>query len=126
MITIDGKTYHVGVTQLQRSAAVLDGDNAGRTMSGKMVRDLIGTYYNYELSVSTQKLDYREYDELYDIITAPVDSHRVTLPYGQSTLTFDAYVTNAKDNLICARSGANIWGGLSINFIAMTPAKKPG
>ena len=53
IVTVDGTSYDVRVPAggLKRSFQVLDGENAGRTLSGRMVRDIIGTFYNYELQI---------------------------------------------------------------------------
>ena len=90
VFTLDGKSYNMIVPAdgLKRSFQILDGDNAGRTISGIMKRDIIGTYYNYEITVQPKSYDPEEYDEFYESISAPVDSHTLTFPYGQTTLTF--------------------------------------
>lgn len=116
VFTIDGKSYNVSVTDLQRKASVLDGENAGRVMSGLMVRDIIGTYYNYSMTLDTRSLDFADYDALYELLTAPVDCHSITVPYGQGTATFDAYISNADDVLKRMDGSRNLWGDLQINF----------
>lgn len=125
--TLDGVSYNVFVPEdgIKRSGQVLDGENAGRTPSGAMIRDVIGTYYNYTIDLDTSQTDVEEYDKLYEALTAPVDCHSLTVPYGQDTLTFKAYVTSAEDTLRTMAGGTNLWGGLSINFIAMKPQRTP-
>ena len=124
--TLDGKTYNVFVPEsgIRRSGQVLDGENAGRTPSGAMIRDIIGTYYNYSIDLDTSQLDVAAYDELYEALSAPVDSHTLTIPYGQTTITFQAYVTRADDTLKTMDGCTNLWGGLTINFIAMKPQRR--
>ena len=78
---------------------MLDGDNAGRVMTGAMKRDIIGTYYNYSMEIDPVSSDLAEYDEFYEAISSPVDSHVLTVPYAQTTLTFDAYAANGEDEL---------------------------
>lgn len=124
-IVIDGVTYpHIYVLSLKRSFSVLDGDNAGRVMTGDMVRDIIGTYYNYSLEIDSDESDPDEYDRLYEVLSAPVDSHTITVPYGQGTLTYKAYATNGEDNLVKCYEELNGWNGLSVNFIAMSPKRR--
>lgn len=123
---MDGISYRVAVISLTRSASILDGDNAGRkAKSGRMWRDIIGTYYNYNLELDVQNMAVAEYDRLYEALTAPVDSHVLTVPYGQGTLTFDAYIANAEDTLIRMTERANLWGGLTVKFVAMKPYRTP-
>lgn len=125
VFTIGGKTYNVSVLSLKRKAAVLDGDKAGRTQDARMHRDIKGTFYNYTMELEAKHLDIAQYDELYELLSAPKDSHSVTFPYAQRTLSFDAYVTNADDELLHMKNDKNVWGGLSVNFIAMSPERLP-
>lgn len=126
VFTIDGKEYrNIHVISLKRSFAVLDGENAGRVMDGAMQRDVIGTYYNYALEIDPCDSDPEEYDSFYETISAPVDSHAVSFPYGRSVLSFDAYVANGEDELFDIFKGVNRWDNLSINFVAMAPQRRP-
>lgn len=125
VITIDGQTFAVNVTSLKRGAAVLDGENAGRVLSGRMTRDIIGTYYNYDLTFGKSTLSPSDYDTLYELLTAPVDSHTITVPYGQTTKTFEAYVANASDVLRKLTDSVNYWTELTVKFTAMEPQRRP-
>lgn len=127
VFTIDGKAYNVFVPAdgIRRSGQILDGENAGRTLSGSMIRDIIGTYYNYSISIDADNTDSAEYDALYNVITAPVDSHLLEVPYGQTTLVFEAYITSAADTLKSMANGVNRWGDLTISFVAMEPQRRP-
>jgi len=126
VFTVDGTEYpNVNVLSLKRSFSVLDGPNAGRVMDGSMQRDIIGTYYNYTLEIASDYSDPEEYDRLYEVISAPQNSHTLIIPYAQGTLTFQAYVANGEDSLFHIYDGLNKWDGLSINFIAMKPQRKP-
>lgn len=127
VFSVDGVEYpNVNVISLERTFAVMDGDNAGRTMDGAMQRDIIGTYYNYNMELTSDYSDLAEYDKLYEVLSAPVDSHTIVVPYGQGTLVFTAYVANGNDNLIHKRPNFNKWDNLSINFVAMKPQRRPG
>lgn len=126
VLTLDGTAYpNLHVTSLKRSFAVLDGDNTGRVMTGAMVRDIIGTFYNYSVELDPVGTDPAEYDRFYEAISAPVDSHSLTVPYAQGTLTFDAYVANGDDELLTAYGQKNEWGNLTFNFVAMKPKRTP-
>ena len=127
IFSIDGKEYNVTVPAggIQRSFSVLDTDKSGRSQSGDMVRDIIGTYYNYSIEINTKMLKYDEYDKLYEVISAPVEYHMLTVPYGQETLTFKAYVTSGSDSFdVKGKDGKIRWKGLKLNFIAMSPQRR--
>ena len=125
LFTVDGVSYKVRVPAggLTRSFQVLDGKNAGRLLSGTMARDIIGTYYNYQLQIEREGASLEEYDRLYEVLSAPTSFHSVTFPYGQSTLTFQAYVTEGSDNLLRQSGGKNYWTGLTIKFVAKSPER---
>lgn len=124
VFTIDGIQYDVEVVSIKRKFSVLDGDKAGRAADGTMIRNIIGTYYNYSVQINTDRLTRADYDSLYELISAPLDSHAVVLPYGRGTISQSMYVTGGEDNLIIDDSG-NVWDGLTIEFVAMTPYRKP-
>lgn len=125
LFELDGREYTAVVTKLKRSAKVTDNDSAGRNKPGDMIRDIVGTYYNYTIEIATNHLDPADYDTLYQTLTAPVKDHQLTVAYGQGTITFRAYVTNVDDDLIRSGKEANIWGNLALNFIAMSPHRTP-
>lgn len=126
LFSIDGIYFNVRITEggIKRSFSVTDSDKAGRLLTGRMVRDIIGTFYNYTISIDTNNLSKTDYDTFYEIISAPVDFHVITIPYAQSTLQFEAYVTSGEDTLKTSNSNGNTWTELSITFIAMEPLRK--
>lgn len=127
-ITIDGTQYpNIIVTDITRKFTVLDGENTSRSIhDGAMVRDIIGTFYNYSITFDTRKADYQTYDALYELLSAPVASHSFVLPYAQTTRTFEGYVTSGDDNITVRKVNGtprNIWGELTIEIIAMEAAR---
>ncbi len=128
VFSVDGVEYP-GVfvkSPIHRSFNVLDGENAGRTMDGRMRRDIIGTYYTYRLEFDASLSDPEEYDALFEALSAPVDSHIISVPYGQGSLTFEAYVANGEDDLSrIYRNESKKWDNLTVNFVAMEPQRRP-
>lgn len=127
-LEVDGVAYDlIHVVELKRSFSVLDGSNTGRVQTGEMRRDIIGTYYNYTLSLvpDEKPASITQYDALYEVLSSPDASHTIKVPYGQEYKEFRAYVTNGEDNLSLKTSKASKWDGLSVNFIAMGPARTP-
>lgn len=130
MFSVDGVTYDVdavflGEGSIKRKFTVLDGENAGRLLNGSMTRDIIGTYYNYSLTIDTNKLSPEEYDNLYEVLSAPTESHTFTFPYGQSELKFDGYISSGSDTLKYVRNGVIYWGDFTIEVVCMEPIRKP-
>ncbi|MBO5179269.1 MAG: hypothetical protein J6B87_02860 [Clostridia bacterium] len=127
MFKVDGIEFTKAVVDKpKRSFQIMDGENAGRLIRiAKMERDVLGTFYNYNLNIDSRFMTPTEYDELYELLSAPVPSHTIEIPYGQTILVYKAYVTNGTDELIGIRNGVNMWANLSINFIAMEPQRRP-
>ena len=126
VFTVDGVEYRrIHVLSLKRSFAVLDGENAGRTMDGKMQRDVIGTYYNYSLVIDPSDSDPAEYDALYECLSSPQGSHKASFPDNRGELSFEAYVANGEDELRDIFNGQNRWDNLTINFVSMEPQRRP-
>lgn len=127
IVIIDGRNYNLTIPEggIVRKFEIVDTDKAGRLITGQMQRDIIGTYYNYTIEFRTKNTTRAKYDEFYETITAPVDSHDITVPYGQDVLTFKAYVTNGQDTLVRIDKDGNRWEGISVNFIAMSPKRRP-
>lgn len=125
-ITLDGVTYStLHVVSLKRSFSVLDGENAGRVQTGRMDRDIIGTYYNYQVEIDPDAASREDYDAFFWAISAPVDSHTLVVPFAQTTLTFEAYVSQGQDELAFMEDNANRWENLGFSFIAMEPQRVP-
>lgn len=123
LFKIDGKGFSgVGVESLKRSFRIPDGQNAGNMLSGDYERDLVGTYYDYDLVITTSDLTDNEYDALFEVLSAPVNSHVVEMPYGMSSLTFEAMIESGGDELIPMDDGT-WWGNLSVSIRAKKPQR---
>ena len=123
VVTIDGTSFDVGVEYIKRQARIEDGPNAGNSKRGDWIRDVYGTFYDYILAFDTSAgLSREDYDTMYGILTAPVEFHTLVVPYGQSTLSFEAGITGAEDNVILMDDGT-VWGNLSITFRAKSPQR---
>lgn len=124
---LDGKAYNVNVMELKRKFAITDTDQSGRVANYRMFRDIVGTFYNYSLKVAPAVGDPESYDSFYDDLTDPTPEYRkMTFPYGQEQLEFEAYVTQGEDDLRI-RNGVNYWGGkdgLKLEFVAMEPQRR--
>lgn len=52
-IKLNGREFDadIAISAYNRNFNVLDGDNAGRVLSGLMIRDIIGTYLGHKITV---------------------------------------------------------------------------
>lgn len=122
---LDGVAYNVYVSKLTRKFSVQDTSKTGRTQSGDMYRDVIGTFYNYSMTVEQRGSDAASLDAFWEAISQPVDSHVCVFPYGQTTLTQRMYITSGEQDLVCRTPERTDWGILNVSFIAMSPKVVP-
>lgn len=122
---LDGVAYNVRVTKLTRKFSVLDTDKTGRTQNGEMYRDIIGTFYNYSMTVEQRGNDAAAMDELWEAISKPEVSHVCVFPYGQETITQKMYITSGEQDVLAVGRDSTEWGEMSLNFIAMSPKVVP-
>lgn len=125
---IDGKTFpNVTIISIKRNFSVLDGEDAGRTVSGDMIRDVIGTFYNYTAKFRSKSGHESEYDSLYWLLSSPTDYHTISLPFANKTITQKMYVSKGSDDLKLFReNGSNWFYEMDINFVSIEPFRMAG
>ena len=122
---MDGIAYNVDVTELTRKFSVMDTENSGRTQNGQMYRDIIGTFFNYSMTVTQRGQDSVALDEFWEAVARPIESHECIFPYGQTTLMQTMYVTSGEQELHLMDAEKNHWGEIKLNFIAIAPEVVP-
>lgn len=123
LVVIDGNEFEIGVIKITRRASFSQ-ESLGITMDLKKHYDARGTYYDYDVEFYTRNMNVTDYDNLYELLTEPQESHTVTLPYGQTTITFEAKVTVAQDDMISRYTSKTKWGGIKVTFEALEPQKE--
>ena len=115
-ITMDGVPYRLRVKlgTLRRSFRIEESERSGMVKSGEEFRDIIGTYYDYAMDVEPDPAAPEDYDAFFEAISAPVEAHTVTLPYGQETLTYQAMVSAGEDKKRDKVAGVTRWTGLTV------------
>lgn len=116
----------VAISNLEESFNVLDGENTGRVLSGRMVRDVIGTYIGHKVTFFSGK-SRADFDALWDYLVAHSvdDSVMVELADGQSTLSYEAYYTSGKRKLRTREGGVNYWDEIQVSFVPMDAQVRP-
>jgi hypothetical protein len=124
-LNLDGTVYqHIGIGGLQRTASIMEDGNGGWTLNGQYKRSLIGTLYNYTFTLYQMGDAYAaEYDTVYEIITAPSNSHTIVVPYGQSSIELTIYITDVTDNLRWEDENGRLWGAMQVNCLAQAPSR---
>ena len=122
-IILDGETYEVPIISMNRSADFLD-KYAERTLDGNLNRELIGVYFNYQITFG-KAVSVSEYARLWEKLTEAEEFHTVTVPDEDGFHTFTAYFASVKDQFVRVfDDGVTRWmKGLTVNIIARMPAR---
>lgn len=125
-ITMDGIHYRVRIIfdSLKRSFELLSGPNAGNMLTGRKERDLLGTGFSYQLEVAPDPRFPGDYDAFYDAISSPVESHTIIMPYGQTTIQYDAAIKSGQDLYHGQIGGVNRWRKLTVKYEYIEPQKE--
>ena len=123
-IKIDGIDYNIPLASVKRTADFLD-KFAERTEDGDLKREILGVYFNYQLSIGTIN-DEEEYEKVYDKLTEPVEYHDFELPTTRGTYQFRGYISSVSDEIEKIFSDTARFKGLSCKFTAKKPARTPG
>lgn len=125
---INGQSFDVtvAISGIEETFNVLDGSNAGRVMSGRMIRDVIGTYIGHKITFFNGKSN-ADFDALWDYLIAHSVDDYVNLEAadGQTSLSYQAYYTSGTRSLRSAADGTNVWDEIEINFVPMDAQVKP-
>ena len=127
MIIVDGIEYKVNVIKPSRelSFEITEGKNTGMSLAFREIRDIGGTKYNYTMRVEPLRDFPEDFDALFWALSAPVDSHRVVMPFAQTTLEFDAAIRSGRITDGDVSGGFRRWYGMEITFEAIEPQRKP-
>lgn len=123
MIIIDNETFDIGIVKITRKVSISK-ESLGTTLDGTKHYDVNGTYFDYDVTFNTRAMNVKDYDRLYDLITDPVESHIVTLPYAQSTITFPAHTKAGNDSMVFKYGNVRKWGGFTVTFESLIPQKE--
>ena len=128
-IKLNGRSFDadVAISKYNRNFNVLDGDNAGRAMTGRMIRDIIGTYLGHKITVFRRGNNYAGLDEFWDYLYqySVDDSVLLEAADGQTSIAYEAYYTSATQDLEKVENGTNYWGEIEVNFIPMEAQVRP-
>ena len=119
---IDGNKYDVLVTGIEESFSILFTENTGRSIGvgAPMMLDPLGTFFSHKVTFMREKENYKEFDKLYDFLTAPrYEGFDVEIAHNQKTIKYKAYVSQGTRALkrISERDKKVMWGELSVNFV---------
>lgn len=122
-ISIDGIYFDVPLVSIKRTADFLD-KFAERTEDGDMKRELIGVYFNYQMSFGTIDDD-DLYESIWDKLTEPVNYHDFALPTTKGTYSFRGYISKVSDEIEKILIDTAKFKGLQCSYTGKAPARRP-
>lgn len=127
-VKINGTSFDavVAISDYEESFNVLDGDNVGRSLTGHMIRDIIGAYIGHKVTFFNGKNN-DSFNALWNFLVEHSVDDSVTLEAadGQSSISYDAYYTSGTRKLKKVLNGANYWDEIEVNFIPIDPQVTP-
>lgn len=124
-ITLDGTTYDVRIVygSIKRAFSVIDGQNAGQSITNRKIRDVVGTEYTYTMQVEPNPANLTAYNSFYEAITSPQATHTVVMPYGNSTMSFTCCIYTGEDTDAGIFGGTRKWQSLTLTFSPVQPQR---
>lgn len=122
ILTIDGVQYDVKCS-VRRNADIRDSDLSDEMLDGSYFHDVMGTYYDYDISFSYPLYDREKYAAIYEALTAPVDGHAFILPYNNSTIAITAKVETVSDEILELENGRKYWRATRFLLSSNAPSK---
>lgn len=119
VITIDGEDFSVGLVTISRNCDVLD-KVARRTISGDLYREILGVYFNYELTFGTFD-DMTTYSKLYNKLTEKKEFHIIKVPTNRGYDIFKGYIAKVHDKIEYVFGDKRRVSGLTCSFVAKEP-----
>ena len=117
----------VAIMDITETLNVIDGEAAGRSRSGRMIRDPIGAYIGHKITCKRLGTDTQGLDRLWEWLKLHSCDDYVFLRAadGQSVIAYAAYYTTAERKLEYVHNGVNYWGEFTISFVPIDPQVRP-
>lgn len=109
----------MGLVKINRHVDVLD-KYAKRTINGDLKREILGIYFNYDLTFGTF-YDMEQYDKLFNKLTENKEFHIITIPTNTGYDTYQGYISNVKDVMEYINGNERIITNLTCSFVAKQP-----
>ena len=121
--SIDGLEWTIPC-QIERTSEITPSEISGMLLDKSYFNDIVATYLSYDVAIAVPFTMLGEYENLYDIITEPVESHVFVLPYGQADIEIVGRVTSVSDQYVYMDKNKNYWKGFRFTVQSNYPTKE--
>ena len=118
--TVDGTEWTIPC-DITRKIRVADSDISGLLLTGQMFHDVLGTYYDYEVTLVPNPHDMEPYYSLLNVLSQPVDGHQFIFPFDGSTVEVTAKVDEMSDVYVRMPDNHVYWKGLKFTAASNGP-----
>lgn len=125
MLIIDGVEYgdKIIVSSVKERSEKVYGDSVTMKQNGDNSYDVIGTRLIHTVVLSKNpQVPQSETNELFSLLSDPVESHNVTLPHDEGEITYKAHISVAERALLDKINGKYIWDdNITVEFQPISP-----
>lgn len=123
-VKIGNREFRAIVEEVSESFNILYSENTGRTLEvgAPMTLDPLGTFFGHKITFRRKQGFEKDYDNLFNYVSVPrYDGVPVTLPHGQATISYTAYISQGERSLkrIDERTGEVYWDKFTLNIVPM-------
>ena len=123
-VKIGNREFKAIVEEVSENFNILYSENTGRTLEAgaPMTLDPLGTFFGHKITFGRKQGFEKDYDALFNYVSIPrYDGIAVTVPHGQSTLSYTAYISQGERSLkrIDERTGKVYWDKFTLNIVPM-------
>ena len=122
MFVIDGVEYNVKCS-IERTIEIKESSISGLMLGGRIFRDILGTYYSYDIRLEMPLKNKGRYHSLIEQLSEPVEGHAFVLPYNTGTIELTGKVEAPEDVWVKLESGYTYWDGLKFTIAPNGPSK---
>lgn len=123
MFSVDGIMWSVPCS-IQRVSEITPSEISGMMLDGSYFNDVLGTYLSYTVSLAVPLNMRDDYNQIYEVLTNPVDGHAFVLPYNSGTISITGRVGNVSDVYVRMANGGIYWKGIQFEVTSNAPSKE--
>lgn len=113
------------IDKLEEAFELAEGEASVITQANEDWYDITGTRYTHTVSIlRNDEASPDRWDEFYNLVTKPVDFHKIEIDHNQSSITYFAHIYSGARSLVRVVGGKKIWSDLTLTFRPSKPQRE--